>query len=96
MNTIPQQLHHLFWDTDLALFDPREYPSYTIKRVLESGDEAEVGWMKRIFSEDQIKGVICSERGLTRKSAKFWAVIYHLPLEEIASLKVHHKGGTEQ
>jgi hypothetical protein len=87
MNNIPQQLHHLFWDIDPASFDPGEFPQYTIKRILESGDEQEASWMKETFSDEQIKEVIRSERSLTPKSAQFWATLYHLPVREVAALK---------
>ena len=36
---IPKDLSLLFWDTNLADFDPAAYPFYTIERVLEYGDD---------------------------------------------------------
>ena len=41
---VPKELHSLFWDTDLRVFDPAAHPDYTIFRVLEYGDERAVAW----------------------------------------------------
>jgi hypothetical protein len=39
------------------------------------------------FSEEAIKDVVKAERSLTPKAATFWALVYHIPLEDIAALK---------
>ena len=84
---IPQHLHPLFWDVNLANFNPAAYPDYTIARVLEIGDEKAVKWMKENFSEADIKRVIATERRLSRKSANFWALVYRIAPEEVAALR---------
>jgi hypothetical protein len=85
---IPDHLHSLFWDISLGTFDPLEYPAYTILRILELGDDAAVTWLRETFSESQIAQVIRSERRLSRKSASFWALVYHIPESEVAALAV--------
>jgi len=84
---IPQYLHPLFWDVNLASFNPATYPDYTIARVLEIGDEKAVKWMKENFSEADIKRVIATERRLSRKSATFWALVYGIAPEEVVALR---------
>jgi hypothetical protein len=84
---IPPPARRFFWDVNTEAFDPRAYPDYTIARVLEYGDEHAVSWLKETFSQEQIKGVIRSERRLSRKSATFWALVYHIPAGEVAALQ---------
>ena len=84
---MPQYLHPLFWDVNLANFNPAAYPDYTIARVLEMGDEKAVQWMKENFSEADIKRVIATERRLSRKSANFWALVYGIAPEDVAALR---------
>jgi len=85
---IPNDLHHLFWDTNLNNFNPADFPEYTIARVLEHGDRDAVAWLKKTFSEGQIVGVLRTERRLSRKSANFWALIYGVSAEDVAALRV--------
>jgi hypothetical protein len=85
---IPEYLRTLFWDINLDNFDPLAFPSYTIGRVLEYGDQNAVAWLKDSFSEAQIVDVIRTERRLSRRSANFWALVYHLSPDQVAALKL--------
>ncbi len=87
MEQIPTQLHTLFWDVNVASFDPHEYPQYTIGRVLELGDKEAITWMKENFSESQIEDVLKAETRLSPKSATFWAIIFGVSFHEVAALK---------
>ncbi len=84
---LPQELHTLFWDINVATFDPATYPEYSIGRVLEFGDEKAVKWMKETFSEAEITAVIRNARHLSRKSANSWALVYHIPADQVAALR---------
>ena len=84
---IPRHLYPLFWDANLASFDPAAYPEYTMARILEYGDEKAVAWMKETFPEAEIKRVISTERRLSRKSANFWALVYGIALDDVAALR---------
>ena len=85
---VPQQLHPLFWDTNLDNFDPSAYPAYTIARILELGDQDAVAWLRKNFSETQIVEVLCGDRRLSRRSANFWALVYCVPTDQVAALKL--------
>lgn len=87
MKQIPTNLQHLFWDVNLETFEPREFPVYTISRVLEFGNEEAVAWLKENFTESEIQLVIKSDKRLSPKSAHFWAIIFGVPLGEITALK---------
>jgi len=83
---IPKEIRAFFWDADLETFDPVSYPQYTLGRLLEFGDENAVAWMRETFSEAQIRDVVRTERRLSRRSANFWALVYGVPLNEVAAL----------
>ena len=83
---IPNDLYHLFWDTDLADFDPAAWPDYTIFRVLECGDIQDFAWLRTVFPEDEIRRVLRTERRLSRKSATYWALIFGIPETHISAL----------
>jgi hypothetical protein len=80
----------LFWDTNLATFNPSAHPDYTIFRVLELGDDDAVAWMEELFSEEEIRRVLRTERRLSPKSANFWALIYGIPDDQVAALAYRH------
>ncbi len=84
---IPQHLRPFFWDINTDNFNPHFYPRYTIARLLESGDEKAVAWLRQAFSEAEIKEAVRSERRLSRRSANFWALVYRIPFAEVAALK---------
>jgi hypothetical protein len=85
---IPKYLRALFWDTELANFDPLAFPTYTIGRVLEYGDKDAVEWLRQTFTEVQIVEVIRTERRLSPRSANFWALVYGLSRDQVAALKL--------
>ncbi len=77
----------MFWDTDAETFDPTAYPVYAIERVLEYGDDNAVAWLRRTFTEAQIQDVLRTDRHLTPLSANFWALVFGVPAQEVASLR---------
>ncbi len=87
MKQIPKHLQTLFWDVNIETFDPLEYPQYTISRILELGDKEAITWMKGIFPESQIEDILKADEKLSPKSANFWAIIFGIPLNEVAALK---------
>ncbi len=42
--------------------------------------------MKKTFTEEEIKKIIRENRGLSPKSATYWALLYDIPAEEVAAL----------
>lgn len=84
---IPQQLRPYFWDVNADTFPPEAHPEYTIARVLELGDVEAVAWLKSHFTDEVIKDVIRRERRLSPRSANYWALIYGIPLQDVAALQ---------
>jgi len=83
---IPQEIRVYFWDVNVETFDPGSYPQYTLGRLLELGDEKAVAWMRKTFTEAQIRDAVRTERKLSRRSANFWALVYGIPPGEVAAL----------
>ena len=82
---IPSELHGCFWDIDCSKFEPRQYPRYTIRRVLEYGNQRAVAWLQDVFSGNEICSVIRDERRLSAKSASFWGIVYGIPRNQISA-----------
>jgi hypothetical protein len=82
---IPKELKTYFWDIDTDKFEPKDYPDYTIFRILELGDNFAVEWLKETFSSEEIKRVIRTERRLSKKKAKYWAFIYEIDESEVSA-----------
>jgi hypothetical protein len=84
-HVIPNNLMPFFWDIDARGFDPAAHPEYAIGRILELGNPEAVLWMRATFSEEQIRTVIRTEHRLSPKSATFWALVYHIPCQDVAA-----------
>ncbi len=83
---LPEFLRPLFWDVNFDRLRIPGHERYIIERILELGDVAEVRWMFQNFSREQIVQALRRVRGLSRKSAIFWASILGLPRKEVRCL----------
>jgi hypothetical protein len=45
-----------------------------------------VAWLRKTFSEAEIRRVLSTERRFSEKSASFWALVYRVPSREVAAL----------
>ena len=52
---LPAGVCGLFWDTDPGTLDLRRNARFIIRRVLDYGDAAAVNWLRRNYSEDEIR-----------------------------------------
>lgn len=86
-SVIPHHLRALFWDVDPDGLDPTAYPVYTIERVLEHGNDDAIKWLRSTFSEAQIRDVLLTDPRLTPRSANFWALIFDIPITDVAALR---------
>lgn len=84
--TLPKFLSKYFWDIDFKKLDAEKYPYYVIERILEYGDEKAVKWMMENFKKTQIKETLIKKRGISRKSAIYWASIFNISKDEILCL----------
>jgi len=82
---IPKDIKPFFWDINTNTFEPKDYPDYTIFRILELGNENAISWLRSIFPEDEIKRVIRTERRLSKEKATYWAEVYDIPKNEVSA-----------
>jgi hypothetical protein len=69
----------LFWDTDPKTIDLKKNKRYVIERVLNFGNLDDYLWLKKTYSEEEIKKVTKRDRSqLDRKSLNFWQGIYNI------------------
>jgi hypothetical protein len=92
-NMIPERIGKLFWDVDRNAVDLKRHRSYIIKRIMDYGNTEEVKWMLKTYSSEELIEVVKKGRGLSRKSAYFWAAYFDIPREEIACLKTYFPKG---
>lgn len=85
---IPKYIKILFWDTDRI--NPELHFAYIINRVLDYGNPTSVKWLLKHFTSKQIRYVIKHRRGLSRKTAYFWAYYYKIPIRNIECLKKYY------
>jgi len=85
--THPKEIFNpvIFWDTEDI--DLERHADYVIARVLDYGDEKDLKSLRTIYTDEQLIGVIKKRRGIQPLTAKFWAVYFKIPSEEIACLK---------
>jgi hypothetical protein len=84
---IPKHLSSLFWDIDVGGFDPAAHPRYTIERILERGEDEDMAWLLGVFTKDQVRQVLRTDRHLSARSAGFWALVFNVPSSEVAALR---------
>lgn len=81
--SLPGLFNRYFWDTDVSRLNPQDRPYYVIQRLLEIGNDEAVRWLRKNFSEKQIKEVVCQSREITPKTANFWSLFLGISLKKI-------------
>lgn len=76
-----------FWDVDFVKINLDRRRIYVLRRLLEYGDAKALVWMRKNFSESDIKNILYNYRGLSFKSANFWAVMVNVKKEDVKCLK---------
>lgn len=74
IESIPQQLKYLFWDTSLDKIHLKKNSQYIIERVLELGDFYALDWLQRVYPTQKIINVLAISRNISEKSDNFWKV----------------------
>lgn len=85
--SLPRSLHRYFWDVEVAKLNPQRRSQYVIQRLLEMGDVKAVRWVRRNFSEEQIKETVKKRRGFSPKTASFWQLFLNIPREKVKCLQ---------
>lgn len=84
---LPKSFKKYFWDTDFNKINPQKNSSYVIVRLLERGDGQVIQWLFKNYSKDLIKEVVLTRRGLSPKTAVFWALLLSLDKRKVVCLQ---------
>ena len=87
MKKLPKFLKEYFWETDFENINPEKRRIYILKRILDYGDKKAIQWMRNNFTESEIRNILFKSRGLSLKSANFWAVMVNVKKEDVKCLK---------
>ena len=75
---LPKTFKRFFWDTPFESIDREANKTYVISRILELGDEAAANWVRRHYSEDDLRRVVQTSRTLSAKSRNYWKLQFHV------------------
>ncbi len=87
---LPNFLKKYFWDVDFEKLKAKTHPEFVLERLLEYGDEKAVNWMKKNYTENEIANVLFHFRGVSPKSANYWALIFNINKKKILCLQKHY------
>lgn len=83
----PKFLRQYFWDIDFIKLDPEKNPQYVIERLLEFGDVRSVRWVLKTFPKEVIAKTVMTRRGLSPRTASFWAFMLNIDDKDIVCLQ---------
>jgi hypothetical protein len=83
----PHFLKKYFWDVEFKELNLDENESFITERLLEYGDPKAIKWLLNHVKEEAIKNILFTKRGLSFKSANFWAIFFGWPRNKILCLK---------
>jgi hypothetical protein len=76
--SLPLGVRELLWDVDPTVVDVRRHAHFIVRRVLDYGDARDLDWLRRTYTDDEIRSVVRARRGLARKTLVFWNCHYAL------------------
>lgn len=83
-NKLPTFLQPFLWSYDFFKLDKTKHKKNIIKNILDYGTSRAIIWMKKNYSENEIKAVIREsiKTEWSKKSINYWSHIYNvLPKE---------------
>ena len=93
---IPKYLHHYFWDVNIEKLDPKKKRYFVISRLLDKGNVRAVRWVRKHYTEEEIKETLKNYRDFSLKSASFWALVYNLPLKKVKCFQEPYRSMREK
>jgi hypothetical protein len=67
-----------FWDVDVKEIDFGKHARFVIERILNFGNEESVRWLRKRYSDNEIKEVVLKSRNLNKKARNFWNIIFQI------------------
>jgi len=87
MKSLPKFLKKYFWDVEFKELNLEGNKDFITERILEYGDPKALSWLLNRVKKETIKNLLFTKRGLSPKSANFWAIFFSLPRDKILCLK---------
>ena len=87
LKSLPKFLEKYFWEVEFKKLNFEENKDFITGRLLEYGDPKALRWLFNYVEKKTIKDILFRKKGLSPKSANFWAVFFGLPREKILCLK---------
>jgi len=83
-NSLPNFLKVFFWSYDFYRLDKKKDKRLIIKNILEYGNKEAVNWLRKTYSEDEIKNTIKNsvKTEWSKKSLNYWSLIYEVQAKE--------------
>ncbi len=83
-NKIPSFLKPFLWSYDLSRLDLAKHKKIIIKNILDYGTEEATNWLKKNYSERDIKEAIqqTTRTEWSKKSINLWSFIYNVQPKE--------------
>ena len=75
---LPENLRPFFWDVGFRNLSVKDSSYFIISRLMEHGDEAEIRFLLKTFSQNEIIHVLKNSRSLSRRSREFWKIFFDL------------------
>ena len=91
VKTLPEEFYPFFWDVKKKKLDVQRNASFIIERLLEMGDDAAIRWVLATYPMEAIEGVVRDSRRLSKKTVRFWQLIFGLEDEEIRCLSAYYR-----
>lgn len=91
VKTLPEEFYPFFWDVQPEKLDVQRNASFIIERLLEIGDDAAIRWVLASYPMETIEGVVRDSRRLSKKTVRFWQLIFGLEDEEIRCLSAYYR-----
>lgn len=80
-------MHWYFWEVDPQKIDFDKHDQYVVERVLDWGNTQDINWTLKNFGKDKIAAVVKKRRGLSKRTAVFWATVLGISYQEVACLQ---------
>lgn len=87
MKALPKFLEKYFWDVEFKKLNFEENKYFITERLLEYGDTRALSWLLNHVKKETIRNILFTKRGLSPKSANFWAIFFNLPRNKVLCLK---------
>ena len=91
MKTLPKELFRYFWDTKADEIDIEKRDKYVIARLMDCGHTSAIAWMENQYGVNGIKVALSTMRGISRKSAQFWARKIKMNEQEVKCLQTPYR-----